>query len=64
MAKLICLLIVSFLILGLTLATSVAVMIYGWGLTPQSWWWIIGGAIAQFAFLLVNGLIQSAMKSE
>lgn len=22
---------------------SVLVMIYGWGLEPKSWWWIIGG---------------------
>jgi hypothetical protein len=22
---------------------SVLVMMYGWGLKPQSWWWIIGG---------------------
>lgn len=22
--------------------TSIGVMIYGWGLEPKSWWWIIG----------------------
>ena len=24
---------------------SILVMIYGWGLTPLSWWWIIGGGV-------------------
>ena len=24
---------------------SIAVMIFGWGLHPQSWWWIIGGGV-------------------
>jgi len=33
------------LILVLTaLVVGIAVMICGWGLTPQSWWWIIGGS--------------------
>jgi len=26
----------------LTIITSIAVMIKGWGLKPCSWWWIIG----------------------
>jgi hypothetical protein len=30
---------------ALAVALSVLVMIYGWGLTPQSWWWIIGGGV-------------------
>jgi len=30
--------VLSFIILILT-------MIYGWGLEPKSWWWIIGGGI-------------------
>ena len=25
-----------------SVATTVCVMIYGWGLSPKSWWWIIG----------------------
>ena len=29
----------------LVFLVSIAVMIYGWGLEPQSWWWIIGGGI-------------------
>ena len=29
----------------LVVALQIAVFIYGWGLRPQSWWWIIGGGI-------------------
>lgn len=25
-----------------TVTLGVLTMIYGWGLTPESWWWIIG----------------------
>lgn len=37
-------------------ALSVAVMIYGWGLEPRSWWWILLGALAQvvLAQLLIH----------
>ncbi len=28
---------------GVTLALHVAVLIYGWGLDPVSWGWIVGG---------------------
>lgn len=29
-------------VLTVLVGTQIAVMIYGWGLTPRSWWWIIG----------------------
>ena len=34
-------------ILGMAIGvgTMVLVMIYGWGLEPQNWWWIVGGSI-------------------
>jgi len=41
MTKLLALIFVTSLMVGL----SVLVMTYGWGLKPQSWWWIIGGGI-------------------
>ena len=28
--------------LSISILTSALVMIYGWGLQPKSWWWIIG----------------------
>uniref|UniRef100_A0A6H1ZW01 Uncharacterized protein n=1 Tax=viral metagenome TaxID=1070528 RepID=A0A6H1ZW01_9ZZZZ len=35
------------LIFGFTLGLllSIAIMMFGWGLEPKSWWWIIGGGI-------------------
>ena len=32
----------GFIGVGILLILSILVMIYGWGLEPQSWWWIIG----------------------
>ena len=32
---------------------SIAVMIYGWGLKPQSWWWILGGGVGLRLLLAV-----------
>jgi hypothetical protein len=29
----------------LTIIISIAVMIYGWGLEPKSWSWIVGGGV-------------------
>jgi len=31
---------------GVAMAIGVLVMVYGWGLHPQSWGWIIGGGVA------------------
>ena len=28
--------------LSISVLTLIGVMIYGWGLEPKSWWWIIG----------------------
>ncbi len=47
-------------ITGLVMAmiTMILVMIYGWGLEPKSWWWIIGmnllGNILSQLFILVS----------
>jgi len=30
---------------SLAIILSVFVMMYGWGLAPVSWWWIIGGGV-------------------
>lgn len=35
----------SILILSLAIGLGVLVLTQGWGLTPQNWWWIIGGGI-------------------
>lgn len=32
---------------------QVMVMIYGWGLQPVSWWWILGGGVAGAALIKI-----------
>ena len=32
-------------LVSIAFALQVAVMMFGWGLHPQSWWWIIGGGV-------------------
>jgi len=34
------------LLFVLSFTIGVLVMIYGWGLQPVSWWWIVGAGIA------------------
>lgn len=34
--------ILSMFAVFVALSTSILVMIKGWGVKPQSWWWIIG----------------------
>ncbi len=34
--------ILALLIVFISVLTMVMVLIYGWGLEPKSWWWIIG----------------------
>ena len=50
------------LVFGLSIAvvTSIAVMMKGWGLQPQSWWWIIGMSlvghiVAQIVIAVAKG---------
>ena len=31
--------------LSIAILTSILVLVYGWGLTPKNWFWIIGGAL-------------------
>lgn len=35
-------LLVMMLAIAIGIGTSIAVCIKGWGLQPQSWWWIVG----------------------
>ena len=42
-------------VIGAMTAMHIAVGIYGWGLTPQNWWWIIGGGIFGQAFVRAVG---------
>ena len=51
--------IISLFFMGLM--TGILVMIYGWGLEPKSWWWIIGGGIV---IKLIIEIMQSIAKGE
>ena len=43
------------MVLGCMIGLQVLVMIYGWGLEPQSWWWIVGGGLVGMVFLNLVG---------
>lgn len=51
--------IVAFLALVLICALSIAIMIYGWGLTPENWWWIIGGYAAVVVLSSISGIVSA-----
>jgi len=38
-------------IVCLAVGLQILVFIFGWGLTPVSWWWIIGGGVVGFTLL-------------
>ena len=40
---------------GIAFGLSILVMIYGWGLQPVSWGWILGGGLVS---ALLGGLFQ------
>lgn len=42
------------IIVGIIAVANVLCMMYGWGLTPQSWWWIFG--VAGFNWFMSTGL--------
>lgn len=42
---------------------GLGIMMYGWGLKPQSWSWIILGALASFV-LTVIALVINALPTE
>ena len=46
----------------LSFLLSIATMIYGWGVSPKSWAWIIGAGL--FGQLLVMVLLLVVMKEE
>jgi len=52
------------LCLGITLSVgmSVLVMIYGWGLEPKSWWWIIG--VGFFGQIIAQAIIKLSVAKE
>ena len=51
--------------IGAIVTLQILVLIYGWGLTPQSWWWIIGGGWGGWVvFKLLGDAIAKAQQAE
>jgi len=46
----------------LTMLLGIGVMIYGWGLEPQSWWWIVGGGIFARAIVEFMSIVSKESK--
>ena len=43
----------------ISVALGILVMIYGWGLEPASWWWILGvGIVGRLLWELVGKKLQ------
>jgi hypothetical protein len=38
-------------VVSVSVGLSVCVMMFGWGLQPKSWWWIIGVGIFATTFM-------------
>ena len=47
---------------SLAIALQILVMIYGWGLEPRSWLWIIGGGV--FGVTVLRGLLAVVEKEK
>ena len=44
-----------FFVFAVLVGMSILTMIYGWGLEPKSWWWIIGVGVFGQVFMKVIG---------
>ena len=53
-------LLLNLLALAVTFVGGLLIMIYGWGLTPVSWGWVVGG---WFFSIIVAGFLQYASKN-
>ena len=44
----------------LVVLLGIGVMMFGWGLKPQSWWWIIGGGvIGRLVIMIMEVVVRS-----
>lgn len=48
-------------LLSISMCMSICVLMFGWGLEPKSWWWIIGGSLVGYG---VAGLFKAALEKE
>jgi len=56
------LIIIALLVCG-GIALSIAVLVYGYGLTVVSWGWVIGGALGHLAIYGIISLLGEVMKA-
>jgi hypothetical protein len=50
---------------AIAILMQIGVMIYGWGLEPQSWWWIIGiGFFGLFGHLIIGSKLTESFEEE
>ena len=49
-------------IAALAVSLQVLVMIYGWGIAPVSWWWIIGGGV--FGVTILRSMLNALEKED
>lgn len=52
----------QFCIYVLGFVMSILPMIYGWGLTPENWLWIIGGGAASMLLVGISVALSEANK--
>ena len=46
------------------MAVGILVLLFGWGLPPESWWWIIGGALFQYGLMILSQVIAEGGKND
>ncbi len=50
-------------VLAMLVVISVTTMIYGWGLTPRSWLWIVGmGFVGNALVIIINHYLDKETK--
>jgi hypothetical protein len=51
-------------VLGLTVLLQVLVLIYGWGLSVHSWWWVLGvGVLGQVMLSFLSTIITRSLNA-
>ena len=43
----------------LVTAIGVTVMVYGWGIQPQNWYVILGGAVASYTMIFSSSMLRA-----
>ena len=49
-------------VVALSVGASICVMMFGWGMTPKNWWWIVG--VGLFGQTVLTSLMQALVKTE